>query len=270
MLALNLNQTWTFSMILTCPQCATRYQVDGAQFPAEGRKVRCAKCGHVWQQDSASLQHEAAAAIESPEPAPVIAAPPVSPPPRAPEPSPAVGPAEALGPERAEFAAPVLAARPIPEPKEPPKERRPESVALAVGWLGLLAVVVVIGWCAVHFRQAIASAWPQSASLYSVIGMKVNSRGIDISDVVSHRSVESGATILSISGDLTNITSHDVPVPTISIRLTDDDQHELDHWTFAAAKTVLKPGQRIPFSTRRTNPPEDARHLEVTFAEAGG
>ena len=37
-------------MILTCPQCATRYQVDGAKFPGAGRNVRCAKCGHVWHQ----------------------------------------------------------------------------------------------------------------------------------------------------------------------------------------------------------------------------
>jgi hypothetical protein len=158
----------------------------------------------------------------------------------------------------------------MPEPQELPKERRPEGVALAAGWLGLIAIVVAAIWCAVHFRQAIASAWPQSASLYSAVGMKVNSRGIDISDVVSHRSVQAGATVLSISGDLTNITSHDVTVPAISIRLTDDDQHELDHWTFAASQSVLKPGQRLSFSTRRTNPPEDARHLEVTFAEAGG
>ena len=37
-------------MILTCPQCSTRYQVDGAKFPSTGRNVRCAKCGHVWHQ----------------------------------------------------------------------------------------------------------------------------------------------------------------------------------------------------------------------------
>src|SRR5689334_2839660 len=37
-------------MILTCPQCDTRYQADGSKFPAAGRNVRCAKCGHVWHQ----------------------------------------------------------------------------------------------------------------------------------------------------------------------------------------------------------------------------
>ena len=37
-------------MILTCPSCGTRYSVDGAKFPAAGRTVRCAKCGHSWHQ----------------------------------------------------------------------------------------------------------------------------------------------------------------------------------------------------------------------------
>lgn len=37
-------------MILTCPECQTRYQADAAQFPPDGRKVRCAKCGHVWHE----------------------------------------------------------------------------------------------------------------------------------------------------------------------------------------------------------------------------
>src|SRR6476660_3476397 len=38
-------------MILTCPQCATRYQLKGSEFPASGRSVRCAKCRHIWFQN---------------------------------------------------------------------------------------------------------------------------------------------------------------------------------------------------------------------------
>ena len=37
-------------MILTCPNCATRYEADAAKFLPAGRKVRCAKCGHTWHQ----------------------------------------------------------------------------------------------------------------------------------------------------------------------------------------------------------------------------
>lgn len=36
-------------MILTCPQCSTRYHVDPASLGGEERTVRCAGCGHRWK-----------------------------------------------------------------------------------------------------------------------------------------------------------------------------------------------------------------------------
>lgn len=38
-------------MILTCPACATRFQVDPTTFGAAPRKVRCSVCRHTWQQE---------------------------------------------------------------------------------------------------------------------------------------------------------------------------------------------------------------------------
>jgi len=36
-------------MIVTCPECATRYHVEPAALNQDGRTVRCAQCGHRWQ-----------------------------------------------------------------------------------------------------------------------------------------------------------------------------------------------------------------------------
>ena len=38
-------------MILTCPECGTRYVVKDGAIPPEGRQVRCASCKHSWHQD---------------------------------------------------------------------------------------------------------------------------------------------------------------------------------------------------------------------------
>lgn len=36
-------------MILCCPACRTQFKVDPALLGPDGRKVRCAKCSHVWR-----------------------------------------------------------------------------------------------------------------------------------------------------------------------------------------------------------------------------
>jgi predicted Zn finger-like uncharacterized protein len=35
-------------MIITCPACATRYDVDDDRFQPDGRSVRCAECAESW------------------------------------------------------------------------------------------------------------------------------------------------------------------------------------------------------------------------------
>lgn len=259
-------------MILTCPQCATRYQTDAAKFPPEGRKVRCAKCSHVWHQDAAAPEPEPGIELTQPK---AVAAPVVT------ETAPA---AESFQTEPARTEPPVAAPAPAaqrtayaPSPGVAPplsaskvRARSGERIAVVFGWFAFALIVVAIGWSTVRFREAIAGAWPQSASLYAAIGMKVNASGIDITNVQSVRTMQGGQPVLAVQGKLVNLTARAVAIPQLSVRLMDDDQHTLDHWTFSANTNVLKPRQAISFSTRRTNPHEDARHLEVSFAEAGG
>ena len=84
--------------VIICPACNTRFET-AAVIPPTGRKVRCSKCGNVWQ---------ALAVIEPAKPT-VITAP--LPPPVEPRPAP-------MAPRPAP-AAPPPAAAPRPQPSEP-------------------------------------------------------------------------------------------------------------------------------------------------------
>jgi len=152
------------AMILTCPECATRYQTDEAKFPPAGRQVRCAKCGNVWHQS-------APVTIAEPELAAETVSEPVAPP-----------PPEASARARSYAPASLGAPRPSLGP----------ILAIAAGWIGLVAIVLAIGYSAVRYRQEISVIWPQSADVYSSLGMNVNTHGIDFRGVDYHRESEDG------------------------------------------------------------------------------
>jgi predicted Zn finger-like uncharacterized protein len=239
-------------MILTCPSCDTRYSVDGAKFPAAGRTVRCAKCGHSWHQPG---EGEAV-----PEAAPEIPAE------AAPAPAPAEAPASDPFPVNP---SPTRAFAPAAVASEPRSPMGPK-LAVVAGWAGLIAVVLLIAVSAVRYRQDIAVIWPQSAGVYSSLGLKVNASGIDFRQVDYKRETEDGQVVLAVSGVIVNAGSRQLPVPqTVRVTLSDVSNHELYHWTFKPTATVLGPGQSIPFMTRLSSPPAAARHLEVRFAKDG-
>ena len=238
-------------MILTCPSCATRYSVDEAKFPPAGRQVRCAKCAHVWFQ-----------AGPAPEPAEVTAPDAAAPPPQA-----------AHLPERVAEAIsePLRSAIRFGSP-EPARESTGwgTRLAIAAGWVALIAVVVLIGLSAVRYRQEISVIWPQSAGVYNSLGMSVNAKGIDIVNVDYHRESEDGQVVLAVTGRIVNSGTRELPVPQgVRVTLSDTANHELYHWSFAPAAQTLKPGQSVPFLTRLSSPPAAARHLEVRFAKEG-
>ena len=54
-------------MIISCPKCGARFQVDPDKLGAEGRQVRCGKCGDKWHQAPPGSGIEPAVDIEPDE-----------------------------------------------------------------------------------------------------------------------------------------------------------------------------------------------------------
>ncbi len=259
-------------MILTCPSCRTRYQTDSAHFKAPGRQVRCAKCGHVWFQATPDLEIEpepetAIAAAPAPALAPTLVQPTLVQPP--------LTTAPALASDAADHSALHVSAGPKPDEtmdaarRAPRRPSRGAALAQGAGWLALIFLIGAIGWASIQYRETIASLWPQSASLYAVVGMPVNVRGVTLTDISYKQEYQDGQPVLSVTGKIVNISNREQPVPEIRVVLMDDSRRELYHWTFDSGVPTLKAGAQSPFVTRLSSPPPEARNLNVRFAEAG-
>jgi len=252
-------------MILTCPQCDTRYQADGSKFPAAGRNVRCAKCGHVWHQlgPEPEPDPEAEIFVEEPQGAPAV--PPPAPPVET-EPSPI-----SIQPRVAAFA-PVAETATVDasEPASPSAAGAWSGrAAVGAGWVLLVALILVIGWAAISFRDNVATWVPQTASFYNAAGLPVTPRGIDFTDVAYQNQTEDGQQVLAVTGKIVNRSNHELTVPLVRVALFDSDKRELYHWTFVPSVATLQPGGMAKFRTRLSSPPAGTHNLEIRFAKSG-
>jgi hypothetical protein len=157
----------------------------------------------------------------------------------------------------------------ISAPAESPRRWRGARFAQSAGWAALIVLIATIGWGSVQYRQAIASLWPRSASLYAAVGLPVNVRGIQLTNIAYQQEYQNGQPVLSVTGKVVNISNRELPVPEIRVVLLDDAKHELYHWNFDAGIPTLKPGGESTFVTRLSSPPPEARNLNVRFAESG-
>lgn len=230
-------------MILSCPSCNTRYNLDAAALRG-GLTVRCVKCGNSWHQDP-------------PDDMPIVVEVEVEDEPEVPE-------EEESAPEPAQSekvdVPPVVRRRPALEP---------ETKSLPVAWIVLAATVVALLSIAIGFRDGIASAWPPAARLYEAMWLPVEpqSYGLELRDLASSQTFDGDVPMLSITGQVTNVSAEARMVPRVRVGLTNEAGREIYHWTFIVPDRELQAGQSTRFSTTLASPPESAKHLAVTFLE---
>ncbi len=134
-------------MVVTCPECSTKFTLDSSRIPGPTTKVRCSRCRHVFR---ITRDGQVVAPDLAPAAAPTQEAPPQA---EAPEEIPGPAPAQPAEPwstpepqAAPEKAAPPYVAPTIEEMPPPPEVRRPAwwipallLAALALGGVSWLA-----------------------------------------------------------------------------------------------------------------------------------
>jgi hypothetical protein len=114
-------------------------------------------------------------------------------------------------------------------------------------------------------REDVVGALPSTASLYAMIGLPVNLRGLAFETVRTSRATEGGAAVLVVDGSIHNIEAKPVAVPRLRFAIRDDKNVEVYSWMVVPARSVLESGDTMPFKSRLASPPVNGRAVAVRF-----
>lgn len=286
-------------MILTCPNCATRYIVPDSAIGQEGRRVRCASCKHSWFQDGAEIETPAPEPLAANSP-PVTATPTdaVAPPQTAPEPAlPTAQPAadvadqpaaqdvaqdsgaEATLPPTPPVLAPAVATRPFayddagddgnpfrePSPGRRRKGRRNPARYWTIGAILFALLAASAGGALWYFGPP---GWAVS------LGLAANQDQPQLLFYLpkepERRKLPTGAEYFAFSGRIVNSADRDLPVPPIVVELRDAQGRLVFSWITKADKAQLKPNEEARISESRLDIPRNARNLSLKFVDSTG
>lgn len=240
-------------MILTCPECASRYFVDDDKVGPDGRTVRCAACGQRWTAfKDAPLELTEA----SPSGAPAIATEPVA------------EPAAEAPPPVSEL--PGEALPKVFRAKATNEKRVREAAATGVIWAGLAVCLAAILAVAVVFRVEMVRLAPRTAGAYAAVGLPVNSVGLVIEQLKAEPSLQDGRAALTVTGVLRNIEDHEVLAPPLRLSLLNPQGKRVAGKVAAAEDPRIPPGEERHFAVALYDPPSTAKDLEIGFVLDAG
>jgi predicted Zn finger-like uncharacterized protein len=243
------------AMILTCPDCATRYVVDDERIGLQGRAVRCAACGARWTAASGDADP--------------------SPRPGASEPAPA--PAEALATDVLDEPAPLPTGRfePRPQPADQlprafrdraqTKARVRQAATTGAVWAGLLGLFGLLIGAAVLMRQDVARLWPRTAGAYAMVGLPVNLVGLTIESQRALPALKDGHAAVVVSGALRNVLGRPVAAPPLRISLLSNTGKAVLVKIADPGGARIPPGEVRRFSVNVLDPPVSATGVEIGF-----
>ena len=212
-------------MIITCPECETRYGVDAAAIGASGRTVRCSRCSHSWVE-------------KQPDNLP-----------------PPMASTRLETSRRSRPAGTNLPALP----------REKKSKAPVILWSFVILTVVAMITAAVLKREMIMERVPASTGVYDMFGLiPPPGAGLAIENQRIKALKKGGKQVVRIEGDIVNVSGKSALVPRMLGIIRDKNGKVLKRWRFQTPLPKLLNKERIGFATE-VLPPEGSVTFVVTF-----
>ena len=133
------------------------------------------------------------------------------------------------------------------------------------GLPAVIGILFVAFACLLIGRHQIVRHVPQTASLYASIGMPVNLRGLTFENVKTTRDMQDGVLVLIVEGDIVGTSPKLTDVPRLRFAVLDGSGKEIYAWMAQPSRTLLPPGETLPFRSRLASPPAEASGVTVRF-----
>jgi len=257
-------------MILVCPSCATRFNLDESRLGGRARRVRCSRCKHEWvQAPERAAEPSPSDALASVTPEAVPSPPPVEPPESpafaAAEPA-YMPPFEPERPDLREMLPPPLSAD---DPLAAPLREGGGETGVTIGWIALFLIVAVVLGALYVGRERVMQIWPPATQAYEMLGLVAlpPGAGLAIQDIATMtKQAEDGTpAVLSVKGRVVNISRSTRRIPPLRASLRNAAGEEVRGWDFGLPRQMLEPGESADFDTRLDTPPAEALNLVIVF-----
>ncbi|GHA98430.1 thioredoxin [Algimonas arctica] len=280
------------ALVITCPDCGTRYKATAASIGDDGRTVRCVKCESTWfvpapdvidtiisdpdalaLADNIAAQNQPAFTAEpesslDPDPVAIItgsvaaAPPPVSSVSEAPS-DPVSPVAQESQPEPAPTVGADVMMRDHVDRKKLYRRRR----TIRFIWAVPILLVIVAAIIAYFNRQEIVNRIPQMASVYQMIGVEVRAGGLEIDPPQARTILIDGQPVIRVESVVRNLTNKPKTVPLIELTLHDSDGQGLIQWYVEPDPAQIGARGRLVFTSEIANPPAGAIGLRYRFSD---
>ncbi len=226
-------------MLIDCPGCAKSYHIIKAALGPNGRRVACPRCDTIWfvAASAERIEPDQSATIEIPAEDIVLRR-----------------PRKKSG----------FNASPAPSAASP----RPGGLFLFLKNLCTGAALLAFGMGFIGFRTEIVRLWPECGTGYAALGLPVNLRGLELRDLRTVSTRDTGGPVLRIEGEVANVRSAETEVPPIELTIRDRDGHVLYSWTATPQRHRLAAGESVLFRARLAAPPPEGHDIVARFVAA--
>jgi predicted Zn finger-like uncharacterized protein len=132
-------------------------------------------------------------------------------------------------------------------------------------WTALILVLFAFNVALIGARSEVVRFLPQTASLFSAIGLPVNLRNLKFENMRISKEAQEGLSSLVIEGTIVSIASKATEVPRLRFAARDATGQEVYTWSSMPSRSTLAPGEKLEFRSRLVSPPESATDVIVRF-----